>query len=143
MDCIRLVAALALICTNSLFADEPSGDAKAHKSKVYYVITQEADNRDTVRRLPFTGNETVLDALHKADGLTKSFGKNIWISRWSPDSKGGRQILRFNWDDFEKGKFGHEMASNYRLLPGDQLYIGNQQQVETLGRHFNRTRSGL
>ncbi len=55
------------------FLDSPeiSVDVAAYNSKVYYVITQGAGKGDSVRRLPITGNETVLDAISQVNGLSQ------------------------------------------------------------------------
>ncbi len=49
----------------SQYFDSPevTVDVIAYNSKVFYVITQGAGLGDNVRRVPITGNETVLDAL--------------------------------------------------------------------------------
>ena len=50
---------------------EASVDVIAYNSKVYYVITEGAGLGDNVRRIPVTGNETVLDALASVNGLSQ------------------------------------------------------------------------
>ena len=47
------------------FLDSPelSVDVVGYRSKVYYIIVQGAGLGDTVRSVPITGNETVLDAM--------------------------------------------------------------------------------
>ena len=50
---------------------EASVDVIAYNSKVYYVITEGAGLGDNVRRVPVTGNETVLDALSAVNGLSQ------------------------------------------------------------------------
>ena len=68
------------------FLDSPeiSVDVAAYNSKVYYVITQGAGQGDSVRRLPITGNETVLDAISQVNGLSQLSKKKIWIARPAP-----------------------------------------------------------
>ena len=64
-----------------LDSPELSVDVVAYNSKVYYIITQGAGLGDNVRRLPVTGNETVLDAISQINGLSQVSSKNIWIAR--------------------------------------------------------------
>ena len=56
----------------SRYFDSPevSVDVIAYNSKVFYVITQGAGLGDNVRRVPVTGNDTVLDALSMVNGLS-------------------------------------------------------------------------
>ena len=60
-------------------------DVFAYNSKVYYVITEGGGFGDVVQSFPITGNETVLDALVKVNGISRVNSKNIWISRPAPD----------------------------------------------------------
>ena len=77
------------------FLDSPqvSVDVLAFNSKVYYVITQGAGLGDSVRRLPVTGNETVLDAVSQVNGLSQVSSKKMWIARPAPHNFGCQQIL--------------------------------------------------
>ena len=65
------------------FLDSPQAavEVVAYNSKVYYVITQGAGLGDNVRRLPVTGNETVLDAVSQVGGLSQLASKKMWIAR--------------------------------------------------------------
>ena len=70
-------------------------DVVAYNSKVYYIITQGAGLGDSVRRLPVTGNETVLDAISQIGGLSQVSSKNIWIARPSAsDPREGNDLAR-------------------------------------------------
>ena len=55
------------------FFDSPqvSVEVRQYNSKVFYVITEGAGLGDNVRRIPTTGNDTVLDALSAVDGLSQ------------------------------------------------------------------------
>ena len=75
----------------------------AYNSKVYYVITQGAGLGDNVRRLPITGNETVLDAISQVNGLSQVSSKKIWIARPAPHDFGCQQILPIEWDAITQG----------------------------------------
>jgi polysaccharide export outer membrane protein len=70
--------------------------------------------------LPITGNETVLDAISQAKGLSAVSSKNrIWVSRPAPEGC-GHQVLPVNWRAVvEKG----DPTTNYQILPGDRVYV--------------------
>ena len=84
----------------------------AYNSKVYYVITEGAGFGDNVRRLPITGNETVLDAISQVQGFSRLSSKNIWIARPSP--AGCDQILPV---DGTKSSSGGGRAPTIRCCP--------------------------
>jgi polysaccharide export outer membrane protein len=156
----------------SQFLDSPqvAVDVVAYNSKVYYVVTQGAGLGDSVRRLPVTGNETVLDAVSQVNGLSQVSSKKIWIARPAPHNFGCQQILPIDWDGITQGA---QTATNYQLLPGDRLFISEDELVtfsnvvakvtapieriagimslgsstirgyQTMGRNYNRQRSGF
>ena len=153
-----------------LDSPEASVNVVAYNSKVFYVITQGAGLGDNVRRLPITGNETVLDAISQVNGLSQVSSKKIWIARPAPHDFGCQQILPIEWDAITQGA---QTATNYQLMPGDRLFIAEDELVtftnlvtkvtapfervagitgltantirtwQTMGRHYNATRSGL
>ena len=88
------------------FLDSPelAVDVVAYNSKVYYMITQGAGLGDNVRRLPITGNETVLDAISQVNGLSQVSSKKIWIARPAPHNFGCQQILPIEWDAITQGR---------------------------------------
>ncbi len=111
------------------FLDSPelSVDVVAYNSKVYYIITQGAGLGDNVRRLPVTGNETVLDAISQINGLSQvSNSKNIWIVRPSAADPAKGTILRVDWDAISRRG---ATATNYQILPRDRVYIGEDPQL--------------
>ncbi len=142
----------------------------AYNSKVYYIITQGAGLGDSVRRLPVTGNECVLDAISQINGLSQVSSKHIWIARPAPHNFGCQQILPIEWDAITQGA---QTATNYQLMPGDRLFVAEDEMItfsnvlgkvtaplerhagiaslgsstirgyQTMGRHYNSTRSGL
>jgi polysaccharide export outer membrane protein len=156
----------------SQFLDSPelSLEVVAYNSKVYYVITQGAGMGDNVRRLPVTGNETVLDAISNVNGLSQLSSTRIWIARPAPDQFGCQQILPVDWSAITAGG---ETKTNYQVLPGDRIFIAQDQVIffsntmakltapfervagllgltsstirgyQTMGRNYNRQRSGL
>jgi len=154
------------------FLDSPqvSVEVLAYNSKVYYVILQGAGLGDNVRRLPVTGNETVLDAVSQIGGLLQLSSMKMWIARPAPHNFGCQQVLPIDWDGIAQGA---QTATNYQLMPGDRLYIAEDEMLtftnvvarvtapierlagiaslgtstlrsfQTLGRNYNRTRNGL
>ena len=50
-------------------APEVSLDVFDYRSKVYYVVIEGAELGDQIQRIPFVGNETVLDALAQVRGI--------------------------------------------------------------------------
>jgi protein involved in polysaccharide export with SLBB domain len=101
-------------------------DVFAYNSKNYYIVTQGAGLGDNVTKFPITGNETVLDAIANAGGISQVSSKNIWIARPAPNGVGCEQILPVNWDEISRGA---STATNYQLLPGDRLFIAEDPWV--------------
>ena len=154
----------------SQFLDSPdvAVDVASYNSKVYYLVTEGAGLGDSVRRLPVTGNDTVLDAISQVGGLSQVSSTRIWVARPAPGGVGCEQILPVNWDAITAGA---SATTNYQLLPGDRVYIaedrvtaltnfiskvlGPAQQLagfsslttsavrgmQTLGRSYNRNRN--
>ena len=112
----------------SQFLDAPdvAVDVAAYNSKVYYLVTQGAGMGDNVRRLPITGNDTVLDAVSHVGGLSAISSKKIWIARPAPGNVGCEQILPVEWDAIVQGG---ATATNYQLLPGDRLFIAEDPAI--------------
>ena len=110
------------------FLDSPelSVDVQAYNSKVYYVITAGAGLGDNVRRFPVTGNETALDAISQVNGLSQLSSMNIWIARPAPGGFGCEQILPIDWVAITRGA---ATGTNYQVLPGDRIYIQDDQMV--------------
>jgi polysaccharide export outer membrane protein len=110
------------------FLDAPlvSVDVFAYNSKVYYVITEGAGYGDNVARFPVTGNETVLDAVSQINGLSRLSSKDIWIARPAPSGVGCDQVLPVDIESIMKGG---ATATNYQLLPGDRVFIAQDQWV--------------
>ncbi len=156
------------------FLDSPelSVSVVDYNSRVYYIITQGAGLGDNVRRLPITGNETVLDAISQVNGLSQLSKKKIWIARPVPHNVGCQQILPINWEAITN-ETKTKTATNYQLLPGDRLFVAEDElatfsevmakdtapveripgiastsgstipTLPTTGRHYNATRNGL
>ena len=110
-----------------LESPELSVDVVAYNSKVYYIIVQGAGIGDNVRRLPITGNDTVLAAISQVNGLSQvSDKKRIWVTRPSAADPGKARILPVDWD----GITGRgETTTNYQIFPGDRVYIGEDSLI--------------
>jgi polysaccharide export outer membrane protein len=94
-------------------------DIFAYNSKAYYIISDNAGYGQPVVRLPFTGNETVLDAIGQIGGLPVAASKKrIWIARPGPDHS--IQTLPVDWKAITQDG---QVATNYQLFPGDRIYI--------------------
>ena len=110
------------------FLDAPlvSVDVFAYNSKVYYVVTEGAGFGDQIARFPVTGNETVLDAISQINGLSRLSSKDIWIARPAPSGVGCDQVLPVDMEAIMKGA---STATNYQVLPGDRVFIAQDQWV--------------
>jgi polysaccharide export outer membrane protein len=101
-------------------------DVFAYNSKVYYVILQGAGLGDRVLRFPVTGNETVLDAITNVEGLTGASSTRMWVARPGRNEANGDQILPVDYAMItQRG----DVATNYQLLPGDRLYLAEDELV--------------
>jgi protein involved in polysaccharide export with SLBB domain len=98
-------------------------DISAYNSRYYYVQGEVA----VPGRLPFTGNETVLDALNFAGGLVPTADhKNFRLVR---PARGGKSAKVYPIDIdaiIEKG----DPTANLQILPGDRLVIGRSALVQ-------------
>jgi len=153
------------------FFDSPevSVDVLGYNSKVFYVITDGAGAGDVVRRIPVTGNETVLDAVAAVGGLSQFSSKEVWVARPAPGEFGCEQILPVDYAAITRGG---SAATNYQLLPGDRVFIAEDsligfnvflgkltapverllgitslgsstmRSLQTMGRHYNQSRGG-
>jgi hypothetical protein len=92
-------------------------DVTAYNSKVYYVTGYVANPG----RMPFTGQETIMEAINYAGGLLPGADRSrIVVVR---PARGGKptKTLTVRYDDIvSKG----DASANYQLFPGDRLVIG-------------------
>lgn len=95
-------------------------DVLAYNSKVYYVITDGGGFGEQVARIPFTGNETVLDAISEIQGLSEISSKTMWIARPAPAGTNYAQTLMVDWRAITQDGV---TSTNYQILPGDRIYI--------------------
>ena len=98
----------------------------AYNSKGYYVITEGANLGDNIVKLPITGKETVLFALSQVGGRSQLSGKEIWIARPSPARTGCVQHLPVDYDAMIRGG---SASTNYQILPGDRLFIAENELI--------------
>ena len=96
-------------------------DVTAYNSSHYYV---EGDV-SVPGRLPYTGNETVLDVIHFVNGLLSSADRSkIRLIRRFP--KGSPvQVLPI---DYEEITMGTDSSTNYQILPNDRLVVPRAPQ---------------
>jgi protein involved in polysaccharide export with SLBB domain len=98
-------------------------DVTAYNSNNYYVLGDVA----VTGRLPWTGNETILDALAYAGGLLASAEpKDIRLVR---PGRGGKPSKIYKIDLAgiqEKG----DVHSNYQIFPNDRLIVGRNEVVK-------------
>jgi polysaccharide biosynthesis/export protein len=125
-----------LIKHMSQFFDSPEAtvDVIAYNSKVFYVITEGAGLGDNVRRVPVTGNETVLDALTTVNGLSQVSSTKIWVARPAPGGFGCEQILPVDYEMIVKGG---SSATNYQILPGDRVFIA-EDNVSAFNNYLSK-----
>ena len=71
--------------------------------------------------MPITGNETVLDAINYAGGLTPTAApQNIRLVRPAPPGACCEQILPVNLAAITSGG---DPTTNYQLMPGDRIVV--------------------
>lgn len=112
----------------SRYFDSPdaSVDVRQFNSKVFYVVTQGAGLGDNIRRVPITGNDTVLDALSAVNGLSQVSSAQIWIARPAPGNAECEQIIPIDYGAITQGG---SSATNYQMLPGDRLVIASDGMI--------------
>ena len=94
------------------------------QSKVFYVLGEVT----TPGKFPLVGNETVLDALLAAGGLSdRSSWREVVLVR--PTCDGPGQVLRVEYGDIIR--IG-AVETNYQIQPGDRVYVGSRNFFESL-----------
>jgi polysaccharide biosynthesis/export protein len=105
---------------------EVSVNVQGYNSQVYYVITDGAGLGDNVRRIPITGNETVLDAVAAVGGLSQLSSKKMWIARPAVANAEKGTVLNVDYEGItQRGA----TATNYQILPGDRLFIAGDEVI--------------
>lgn len=135
-DQIRVAVARAIdahlkpqeVQKNPTKPEEINVDVLAYNSKVYYIITDGAGYGEQVFRAPFTGNETVLDAISLINGLPPvASKKKIWVARRVPGHGGHYDnILPVDWCAITQGGAA---GTNYQIFPGDRIYVKSQSLI--------------
>lgn len=111
-------------------------DVYAYNSKSYYVILQGAGLGDRALRFAVTGNETALDAVTELQGLSGVSSLRMWIARPSRGRPTQQQVLPVDWNAITQNG---DTRTNYQLLPGDRLFVAQDELVATdtrLGKLF-------
>ena len=98
-------------------------DITAYNSKNYYIL----GDVQVPGKLPWTGNETVLDAIQYAGGLIVSAeSKDIRLVR---PGRGGKPAKVYKVDLAAIQDRG-DITANYQLFPGDRLVVGRNEVVK-------------
>jgi protein involved in polysaccharide export with SLBB domain len=98
-------------------------DVTAYNSANYYV----QGDVTAPGRLPFTGSETVLDALQFAGGLIQTAEpRDIRLVR---PARGDKPAKVFKVD-LEAIRDRGDVTSNYQIFPGDRLVVGRNDVVK-------------
>lgn len=95
-------------------------DVLAYNSKKIYIITDGGGNGEQVAPLPFTGNDTVLDAIGQIQGLSEVSSKRMWVARPAPNGADVAQVMQVDWRAITQDAV---TTTNYQLMPGDRIYI--------------------
>lgn len=122
--------------SNFLQDVEVTVDVQNYNSKKFYVILDGGGSGQQVITFPITGNDTVLDAISQANGLTPvSSADRIWVARPAPVGS-QHQILPVDWKGIS---ISADTKTNYQLMPGDRVYVAAQPLVKfdnMLGKIF-------
>jgi protein involved in polysaccharide export with SLBB domain len=97
-------------------------DVKAYNSKFYYVQGEVA----RPGRLPWTGHETILDALIFGNDLI-SFADPNKIRLVRP-TRGGKPMREYPVD-IVAIREGGSLKANYQIFPGDRIVVGRRTMV--------------
>src|SRR5262245_22634823 len=117
----RVKAAVEEHLSHYIHQPEVQVDVLAYNSKVVYIISDGAGSGESVVRVPFTGNETVLDVMSQVDGLSEVAAKNnIWLARPGPHGSDVTQKMYVDWRGITQDAV---TTTNYQLLPGDRIYV--------------------
>lgn len=93
-------------------------------SKAYYVLGEVT----TPGKFPLAGNETVLDGILSAGGLTdKSSWRDIVLVRPTGDETGN--VLKVDYGAIIRRG---QAKTNYQLCPGDRIYVGSRHLLDLI-----------
>jgi len=118
-------------------------DVLSYNSKYYYVITDGGGYGQQVYPILITGNETVLDAIAKVNGLPAvATKKKIWVAR---ATRAGQppKILPVDW----RGVVQCGSAeTNYQIFPGDRVFVQSDAWIRAdtwLAKRLSPIQRGL
>lgn len=127
MTLLQVRAAVEAQLSEFLLEPQVYVDIQGYNSKVYYLIYDGGGSGQQVYRLPFTGNETVLDAVSQVNGLSTVSSKDcIWVAR--PVRRGEpMKVLPVDW---RAVTMDASTDTNYQLMPGDRVYVDSQSLIK-------------
>jgi polysaccharide biosynthesis/export protein len=97
-----------------------SVDVLAYNSKQFFIIADGGGQGDQVVTLPITGNDNVLNAMSKINGLPLIASKHhIWVARLSCP---GCPEMRLPVDWIGITQRGEGMT-NWQIMPNDRIYV--------------------
>lgn len=93
-------------------------------SKVYYVLGEVT----SPGKFPLAGNETVLDGIMAAGGMTdRSSWRDVILVR--PTNDGTGQVMKVNYGAIVRSGTA---GTNYQLSPGDRIYVGSRNIIDLI-----------
>ncbi len=96
------------------------------QSKQFYVLGEV----QTPGKFPYTGNETVLDAILQAGGLKRQ-GSRVNVILVRPGPTGHNSVFAVNYNEIVQ--LG-DTTTNYQLMPGDRVYVPSKKAFERWGK---------
>ncbi len=91
-------------------------------SKAFYVLGEVT----TPGKFPLVGNETVLDAIVAAGGMTdRSSWRDVILVR--PTGDGTGMVLKVDYGAIVRRG---QTATNYQVCPGDRIYVGSRNLID-------------
>jgi hypothetical protein len=101
-------------------APEQSSAPKTCNGGFFCVVYDNKGGSNSLM-LNCTGRETVLDAINLIGGVPANGSQyKVWVARPSPTNPKNPTILPVDWRAIAQN---HYMATNYRLVSGDCLYV--------------------
>jgi len=116
----QAAAAVEKAVAKALVSPTVAIDVFAYNSKKYYVITQPLGAAQAVSEFPFSGNETVLDAIAQVGGIAVPGPIEVSVVRPTPNGAGSENTLLVNWTELAGG---NSEDTNYRLQPRDRVIV--------------------
>ena len=79
------------------------------------------------RSVPYQGQETVLDLLQRVGGITPGAEpRDVYVVRAHIAEASRPEVYHVDWHAIV---VGHDQKTNLRLLPNDQIYVGETRQA--------------